>query len=89
MVRVKHLILDVLKPHQPNGLAFASALAERCSNCHIKYTVVEVDEKTESIILSIAGENIRFEIIEEAINTMGASIHSIDEVEVIGSDPVA
>ncbi|SET10236.1 hypothetical protein SAMN05216326_1121 [Nitrosomonas marina] len=89
MVRVKHLILDVLKPHQPNGLAFASALAEKCPDCHIKYTVVEVDEKTESVILSIAGDNIRFEIIEEAISTMGASIHSIDEVEVVGTDPAA
>ncbi|MCB1948088.1 MAG: DUF211 domain-containing protein [Burkholderiales bacterium] len=85
MVKVKRLILDVLKPHQPNGLAFACTLAEKCPNCHIKYTVVEVDEQTETIILSIDGDNIQFEIIEEIISTMGASIHSIDEVEVIGS----
>lgn len=88
MVKVKRIVLDVLKPHQPNGLMFASTLAEKCPDSHIRYTVVEVDEQTETTVITIEGENIQFDIIEEAINTMGASVHSIDEVEVIGTDSV-
>ncbi len=85
MVKVKRLILDVLKPHQPNGLEFAVLLAERSPDCYIKFSVAEVDEQTESVILTINGENIQFDIISEAISAMGGTIHSIDEVEVIGS----
>ena len=84
MVKVKRLVLDVLKPHQPNGLEFASVLAERCADCHIKFSVVEVDEKTETIMLVIDGDNIQYDVVIEAIGSMGATIHSIDEVEVVG-----
>jgi len=85
MVKVKRLVLDVLKPHQPNGLEFASVLAERCAGCRIKYSVVEVDEQTETTVLIIDGNDIQFEVAAEAISSMGATIHSIDEVEVVGS----
>lgn len=88
MVKVKRIVLDVLKPHQPNGLIFASTLAEKCTDCHVRYTVVEVDEQTETTELTIEGENIQFDIIEETISTMGASIHSIDEVEVAGTNSI-
>ena len=84
MVKVKRLILDVLKPHQPNGLEFATSLAEQSPDCYIKFSVVEVDEQTESVILTIDGEDIQFNIISEAISAMGGTVHSIDEVEVIG-----
>ena len=85
MVKVKRLVLDVLKPHQPNGLEFSSVLAEQCPDCHIKYSVVEVDEQTETTILVIDGDDIQFDIVSETISSMGATIHSIDEVEVVGS----
>ena len=85
MVKVKRLVLDVLKPHQPNGLEFASALAESCPNCQIKYSVVEVDEQTETTMLVVDGDDIRFDVLAATIDSMGATIHSIDEVEVIGA----
>ncbi|MDR4518974.1 MAG: DUF211 domain-containing protein [Nitrosomonas sp.] len=84
MVKVKRMVLDVLKPHQPNGLEFASVLAEHCLDCHIKYSVVEVDEQTETTVLVIEGDHIQFDVVLETINSMGATIHSIDEVEVVG-----
>ncbi|MDP1559402.1 MAG: DUF211 domain-containing protein [Nitrosomonas sp.] len=85
MVKVKRLILDVLKPHQPNGLEFAISLAEKSPDCYIKFSVAEVDEQTETVVLTIQGEDIQFDVIAEAISTMGGTVHSIDEVEVIGN----
>ena len=49
--------------------------------------MTERDEKTESTVLVITGRDIQFEAIEEAIKRMGASLHSIDEVEVHGTNP--
>ena len=82
MPRIRRLVLDVLKPHQPNALDFATALADLGSDYRVKLKVMEVDEKTETIILTIEGENILFETINATVSRLGASVHSIDEVEV-------
>jgi hypothetical protein len=82
---VKRIVLDVLKPHYPNSLEFAMAIAELNSGYRVKLTVVEVDAKTETIVVEIEGDNIQFDSIVETIKTMGGSLHSIDEVEVIGT----
>jgi len=83
MIKVKKLILDILKPHQPNALEFASALAEKGNDIQVTLIVEAVDEKTESLIVKIEGNDINFEHLTERIKELGASVHSIDEVQVI------
>ena len=85
MVKVTKLILDILKPHQPNSLEFASALVEQEDEVQVKLIVAAVDEKTESVIVEIEGSDINFEHLAERIKELGGSVHSIDEVQVIGS----
>jgi len=82
MSLIKRVVLDVLKPHQPNALEFAGVIADRHSGCRVKVTVTEVDEKTETTVVTIEGNDIPYEAIVETITGLGASIHSIDEVEV-------
>ncbi len=86
MPKTRKLVLDVLKPHQPDALDFSSALADLGADYCVKLTVTEVDENTESTIVIIEGADIHFDIIKEAIEKMGASVHSIDEVEVYGTE---
>lgn len=85
MTKTRRLVLDVLKPHQPNALDFSSTLADLGGDYRVKLTVTEVDKKTESTIVIIEGADINFESIQTAIEKMGASVHSIDEVEVYGT----
>lgn len=87
MTKTRRLVLDVLKPHQPNALDFSSTLADLGADYRVKLTVTEVDKKTESTIVTIEGVDINFENIKTAIEKMGASVHSIDEVEVSGAEP--
>jgi len=82
MSSVRRIVLDVLKPHRPNALEFAQALADIEGSYRITLTVSAVDEKTESILIVVEGANIHFDTLAECIATMGGSIHSIDEVEV-------
>jgi len=84
MSLVKRIVLDVLKPHQPNALEFARGIAQLGADYRVQLNVVEVDEKTESTVITIEGNALDMQQIEEAINTMGGSVHSIDEVEVTG-----
>ena len=86
MATTRKIVLDVLKPHKPNGVDFATALAELSPDYQVRFSVVEMDEKTESVILVLEGNNIEFDPVVELIKKMGASVHSIDEVEVHGSE---
>jgi hypothetical protein len=82
MVSVKRIMLDVLKPHQPNALEFSQAIAKAGEDYRVRLTVIEMDENTETLQLEVEGSVIDFEAIETAITSMGGSLHSIDQVEV-------
>jgi hypothetical protein len=78
----KRIILDVLKPLQPNALEFARHLAEEIPNCRFIVKVAEVDRQTESLLVEIIGDEIHAEDIYSVITKLSATVHSIDEVEV-------
>ena len=82
MVSVKRVMLDVLKPHQPDSLEFSQAIARAGKDYRVCLTVIEMDENTETLQLEVEGSAINFEAIESAITGMGGSLHSIDQVEV-------
>jgi hypothetical protein len=82
MVLVKRLVLDVLKPHQPNALEFSQALARAGGDYRVCITVLEVDEKTETLKVVVEGDAIDFDAVQSGISDLGGSLHSIDEVEV-------
>lgn len=82
MVSVRRIVLDILKPHQPNALEFSRAIAEAGVDYRVRLTVLEVDENTETIQVEVQGSAVDFEMIESAITSIGGSLHSIDEVEV-------
>ncbi len=84
MASVQRLVLDVLKPHQPNALEFANAIAALGDGYRVEIRVIEVDDKTETLLVAIEGNGLDFERISSAISESGASLHSIDEVSVVG-----
>jgi len=83
MVAVKRIMLDVLKPHKPNSLEFSQAIAKAGKDYRVCLTVLEMDENTETLQLEVEASAIDFEAIEAAITSMGGSLHSIDQVEVL------
>ena len=84
MVSVKRIMLDVLKPHQPNALEFSQAIAKAGGDYRVCITVLEVDEKTETLQVVVEGDAIDFHAVQSSISALGGSLHSIDEVEVQG-----
>jgi len=86
MATIKKLVLDVLKPHQPNALEFAVTLAEQGADYRVHLSVTEMDEKTESTILVITGDDIEFKRIDEANEILTVSAWS--PAMVLGPGPV-
>jgi hypothetical protein len=80
MPKIKRLVLDVLKPHHPNVLDFALAIAGTGEDFQVKLKVIEMDDKTETLEVIIEGSDIVLEPIVTAINELGGSLHSIDGV---------
>ncbi len=77
---IKRLVLDVLKPHVPNLVEIASLVGKVEGVVGVNISLVEVDTHTESIKVTVEGDNISFEKVKEALESCGASVHSIDQV---------
>jgi hypothetical protein len=87
MTEMKRLVLDILKPHEPDIREFADATA-RCEGvAGVNAALVETDREVQTIKLTIEGDAIDDEAVEAAVADLGGSVHSIDEV-VIGDDLV-
>ncbi len=78
--KIKHLVLDVLKPHSPPLPEFASFLTELNGIEKVDITLVEMDEKTESLKVVLSGTAIEYDALKEHVGKQGAVIHSVDQV---------
>ena len=80
--KIIHLVLDVLKPHQPPLPEFAQYMGELPGVTRVDISVVEMDEKTESLRLIVDGTNLEYEELKGHMARQGAVIHSVDKVVV-------
>ena len=72
----------MLKPHQPPLPEFASFLGEMDGITRVDISVVEMDEKTESLRIIVDGVGLDYEAIRSHMARQGAEIHSVDQVVV-------
>lgn len=80
MTVIRRIVLDVLKPHSPSLVDLARKIAALKGVQGVNCTIEEVDQETESLSVTIEGEAIDFEKVSEAIESVGAVIHSVDSV---------
>jgi len=81
-VLIKKLVLDVLKPREPPIHELAAKLTSCSGVSEVNILLAEIDQNTESVKVSVSGDNIDIESLRKSIEEYGASIHSIDEVTV-------
>lgn len=79
---VKRLVLDVLKPHEPPLPELAARLSSMKGVDGVNISLVEIDQDTESVKITIEGGSIDLNHVETTMKDCGAVIHSIDEVAV-------
>ncbi len=79
---ITRLVLDVLKPRQPGILEFAETIASLLADTSVEVAVLEIDEQTETVAVKVRGNALDYHCLEKGITDMGASVHSIDEVDV-------
>ncbi|MBN2239835.1 MAG: DUF211 domain-containing protein [Dehalococcoidales bacterium] len=77
---VKRLVIDVLIPLDPDIIKVSERIAELHHVDGVTIHVIEIDEKTRTIEVTIEGDNLSFADIEKVIEDCGGSIHSLDMV---------
>jgi hypothetical protein len=75
-------VLDVLKPHQPSLPEFADYVGKLKELTLVDVTLIEMDERTDSLKVIVEGNGINFGGLNKHISKLGAVIHSVDQVVV-------
>jgi len=80
MPPVLRLVLDLLTPHDPGPVAYARRLADVDGVDGVNVALIETDKEVENVKLTVEGDDVRVDPIEAAVDDLGGTIHSIDEV---------
>ena len=78
MSRIRRLVLDVLKPHKPSIIELSKRVSVTKGVFGVNCSLDEVDQDTETVKITIEGDNINFDAVASAIESTGGVIHSID-----------
>jgi hypothetical protein len=80
MGKIRRLVLDTLKPHEPSIIEMAEQLSEIEGISAVNISIYEIDRKVENAKITIEGEDILYPNVLVVIEDMGGAVHSVDEV---------
>ncbi|QCJ45844.1 MULTISPECIES: DUF211 domain-containing protein [Haloprofundus] len=79
-VPIRRLVVDLLKPHEPDLVAVAEAVAESRGVDGVNAVLVETDREVQNCKLTVVGDGVDPTAVEETVDRLGGTVHSIDEV---------
>ena len=80
MGKIRRLVLDVLKPHEPSIIVLAGQLSELSGIDGVNISIYEIDRKVENAKITLEGPDLIYEDVLKVIEENGGAVHSIDEV---------
>ena len=79
MGRIRRLVLDVLKPHEPTIVELARQISDLPGIEGVNISIFEIDRMVENAKVTVEGTDISDEDVYRVIVDHGGSVHSIDE----------
>jgi hypothetical protein len=80
MAPIRRLVVDVLKPHEPQLVEFTDLITETEGVEAATASLIELDKEVQNVKVSIEGEDLSLEAVEESVDHLGGTVHSVDEV---------
>ncbi len=80
MGNLRRIVLDVLKPLEPNIVDLVKKVSRLSGVEGVNITIYEVDHRVENAKITVEGNELSFSELKVIIEENGAAIHSIDEV---------
>ena len=80
MAPTRRVVFDLLKPHEPPMLELADRVANLDGIEGVNATLLELDREVQNVKLTVEGSDVDFAAVQDAIEDLGASPHSVDQV---------
>lgn len=80
MASIRRIVLDILKPHEPELLEFSQQITGLEGVAAANVAVIEVDREVQNVKLTVEGDALDYISILATVRDLGASVHSIDGV---------
>ncbi|MCK4801062.1 MAG: DUF211 domain-containing protein [Anaerolineales bacterium] len=80
MGNLRRIVLDVLKPLEPNIVDLVRKISTLNGVDGVNITIYEIDHHVENAKITVEGEQLSFQAITAVIEENGGAVHSIDEV---------
>ena len=77
---IKRIVVDILIPNDIDILDFTERIAAIDHVDGVTLHVLEIDERTKTVEVTIEGKHLYFKDINSVIEILGGSVHSIDMV---------
>lgn len=77
--KIRRIVLDVLKPHEPTIIELSQRLASLSGVDGVNISIYEVDRKVENAKITVEGVTLSYEEILSVVEDAGGTVHSIDE----------
>jgi uncharacterized protein len=79
IAKIRRIVLDVLKPHDPSIVELSQRLASLPGVDGVNIMIYEVDRKVENAKITVEGTDLQFSAILQTVEDSGGVVHSIDE----------
>jgi uncharacterized protein len=79
IAKIRRIVLDVLKPHDPSIVELSQRLASLPGVDGVNIMIYEVDRKVENAKITVEGADLLFDAILQTVEDSGGTVHSIDE----------
>ena len=80
MGNLRRIVLDVLKPLEPNIVDLVRKISTLSGVEGVNITIYEIDHHVENAKITVEGNQLSYEDLSDLIQENGGAIHSIDEV---------
>ncbi len=80
MGNLRRIVLDVLKPLEPNIVDLVRKISTLEGVDGVNITIYEIDHHVENAKITVEGEQLSYRELQDLIVENGGAVHSIDEV---------
>jgi hypothetical protein len=82
-MHIRRVLIEALKPREMLLVEVAQAICSVNGVEECDIVVTDVDVKTETIKITVRGQNIKYDGISEVLQEYGVSIKGVDEISVV------
>jgi hypothetical protein len=79
MAPLRRLVVDLLKPHDPDIVALTRRVGDCDSVSGVNAVLVETDREVQNLKLTVVGDDVSEREVFDAIEDAGATVHSVDQ----------